>query len=117
MFPKAKDIVKETKKYENVSQNSTLKNLSKQIANTIRNKESVTCFTGVENQAAVLGRFDEFMKHDRINPFTVEEYYLLRNNLSSKPEEKPNQQSKRGFDSLVSLSGHGDSKKMRESMR
>ena len=57
------------------------------------------------------------MKHDRINPFTVEEYYLLRNNLSSKPEEKPNQQSKRGFDSLVSLGGHGDSKKMRESMR
>ena len=57
------------------------------------------------------------MKHDRINPFTVEEYYLLRNNLSAKPEEKPNQQSKRGFDSLVSLGGQGDSKKMRESMR
>ena len=112
--------MKETKKFEQISQNATLQNLSQHIDNTIRNKNSITCLRGTENQAAILGNYENFKKHDRINPFTVEEYYFLRNNLPSKPEEvRPplGNTSRGGLDSLVSLGGYGDSKKMRESMR
>jgi len=80
----------------------------------------MTCLTGTENQASLLGNFENYKKHDRINPFTVEEYYFLRNNLPSKPEEmRPplGNTTRGGLDSLISLGGYGDSKKMRESMR
>ena len=76
--------------------------------------------TGTENQAALLNKFDDFKKHDRNNPFSVEEYYFLRNNLPSKPEqERPplGNTMRGGLESLVSLGGHSDSKRMRESMR
>ena len=50
----------------------------------------------------------------------MEEYYFLRNNLPSKPEEvRPplGNTTRGGLDSVVSLGGYKDSKKMRESMR
>lgn len=120
LFPKAKNIIEETKKFANVSQNETLKTISQHLASTIHNKESLTCLTGTESQAPLLGNYEKFKRHDRINPFTVEEYYFLRNNLPSKPEEvRPplGNTTRGGLDSLISLGGYGDSKKMRESMR
>ena len=68
----------------------------------------------------MLGNYDNFKKHDRINPFTVEEYYFLRNNLPNKPEEvRPplGNTTRGGLESMVSLGGYSDSKRMRESMR
>ena len=52
-------------------------------------KQSLTCLTGIEHQASLMSKFEDFKKHDRVNPFTVEEYYFLRNNLSSFPDETP----------------------------
>ena len=51
----------------------------------MQNKQSATCLTGTEAQSGLMSRFEEFKMHDRNNPFTVEEYYFLRNNLPSMP--------------------------------
>ena len=39
--------------------------------------------TGTGNQAGLLSKYDDFMAIDRNNPFTVEEYYFLRNNIQT----------------------------------
>lgn len=50
--------------------------------------KSVTCLTGVSQQAGLLSRFEEFKMNDRNHPFTVEEYYFLRNDLPTLKEER-----------------------------
>ena len=80
-------------------------------------KQSATCFTGLGAQADVLGRFEDFKKHDRINPFTAEEYYFLRNNLPSVNDEGEKRRPKHSLDSMTSLRGLQDAKNVRESMK
>ena len=89
LFPKANKIVKDTLKFKNVSENVTLKNLSKDLTETMKGKQSVTCLAGTENQASLLSKFDEFKHVDRNNPFTVEEYYFLRNNQPIIEDNRP----------------------------
>lgn len=85
LFPQAKNIIKDARKFQNISQNQILKNLSKDITKHIGNKESNTCLTGTQHQADIFLNYDNFKQNDRVNPFTVEEYYFMRNNLPSIP--------------------------------
>lgn len=79
----------------------------------------MSCLTGTGSQAALLSKFEDYKKYDRVNPFTVEEYYFLRNNMPSVPEEKPVRKSLKNLESIKSLGTNrlSDSKHMRESMR
>ena len=73
--------------------------------------------TGIEHQADLFCRFDDFKRHDRNNPFTVEEYYFLRNNLPSLPESSVKAKLTTGLNSVKSLAKQTSQKRMRESMK
>ena len=118
MFPRAQKIIGDTRKFEHTSDNITLKNLSKDIAGQMQGKQSMTCLTGTENQAALLSNYEQFKMNDRVNPFTVEEYYFLRNNLQTlAPGDRPRNQTIGSLESIPSLGGLSTSKQMRKSMR
>lgn len=56
--------------------------------------------------------------NDRVNPFTVEEYYFLRNNLPTMAvADRPRNQTLGTLESIQSLGGLNTSKQMRKSMR
>ena len=117
LFPKANKIVQDTLKFKNVSDNITLKNLSKDVTQTMKGKQSVTCLTGTDQQAGLLSKYEDFKHIDRNNPFTVEEYYFLRNNLPTIQTERQKNQTLKTLESVQSLHGVSTNQSMRKSMR
>lgn len=80
-----------------------MKTLSSQLASSVQKPQSITCLTGNDTRADMYQNFDDFKKHNRLNPFTVEEYYFLRNNQPSVPEEKKPRRTMKNMDSMASM--------------